>query len=304
MNRRIDRKCPLCETTKIVRTVVKDTFDEAKLSSFSFSSRKSPEQMHFRMVLCAECCLLYASPIPVLDWFQDEYEKADFNAEEESAQAASTYSEYLMAFLGKLPDLKGALDIGAGDGTFIEKLVEAGLEGVAGVEPSLRPVSLAKPEIRPLIRTEFFDVNNFEPSSFSLITCFQTLEHLPEPKKLFEDVFTLLRPGGMFYTVSHDYASFTTKILGSRSPIFDIEHLQLFSPKSLSYCYRKSGFINVEISPLVNSYNLSYLLKLMPMPHGLKAILSGIFDKTGLGGVILPLRLGNMFAVGFKPPNR
>lgn len=40
------------------------------------------------------------------------------------------------------------------------------------------------------------------------------------------------KEGSIAYLVCYDYRSFVNKILGMKSPIYDIEHLQLFSKKA------------------------------------------------------------------------
>jgi SAM-dependent methyltransferase len=83
--------------------------------------------------------------------------------------------------LSQPPDRRGALDIGAGDGVFLDRLIDCGFSRVCGVEPSVAPIEAAKPSVRSLIRRGLFDPAAFEPDSFSLITCFQVMEHLWDP---------------------------------------------------------------------------------------------------------------------------
>jgi hypothetical protein len=54
------------------------------------------------------------------------------------------------------------------------------------------------------------------------------MEHVLDPKVIALPAFRLLRPGGAFVTVTHDHRGRLNRLLGRRSPIIDIEHLQLF----------------------------------------------------------------------------
>ena len=49
-----------------------------------------------------------------------------------------------------------------------------------------------------------FDADDFPPGSLSLVTCFQTIEHLGDPLKFCKDVARLLRPGGALLLVGHN----------------------------------------------------------------------------------------------------
>lgn len=281
--------------------VMEATFDESKLDGFAFASRKLPEFMHFRMVRCPVCDLLYVTPSPALEWLQQGYREAEFDAGLESRYAARTHSRMLPAIIKRLPDLNGALDIGAGDGAFVTQLLRHGFCGIIGIEPSRTPLAQAHESIRPFLREGFFSGDEVESGSLSLVTCFQTLEHTEQPGQLAHQAFALLKPGGAFLCVAHNYRSLSARLLGTKSPIYDIEHLQLHSRRSLREMYERAGFIDVVVKPLRNDYPLSYWLKLLPIHVGLKKMLITGLDQLGLGRILLPIWAGNLWALGYKP---
>jgi hypothetical protein len=121
---------------------------------------------------------------------------------------------------------------------------------------------------------------------------------------LCEAAIQLLTPGGAIYLIGHDRESFVNRALGTRSPIFDIEHQQLFSKKSMRYLLEKAGFTGVEITSIRNRYPLSYWMKLLPLPLGLKKGLIRILTACGLGRLSIALNVGNLAAVGYKPAGR
>lgn len=273
--------------------------DAAKLDDFAFASRKAPELMHHRLVLCQGCDLLYASPAPTAGTLHQAYEAAAFDSGEEAAYASETYGEALADLLPRLPATGGALDIGTGDGAFLSVLLRAGFDDVAGVEPSAAPVRAAAPEVKALIREGPFRGDDFEAGRFRLVTSFQTLEHLSDPLAMCRDAYDLLADGGALYVISHNRKAPANRVLGRRSPIYDIEHLQLFSPGSLQSLFERAGFEGVTVRPIVNRYPIRYWAKMLPVPSGarsaaLKALGPGLSSKA------VPLPAGNMAAIGFK----
>ena len=100
------RVCPICRSNDSTRVFLAANYDESKLDAFSFASRKLPEFMHFRMVCCPTCDLLYATPAPHLDWVHQQYQSADFDGGEESQYAALTYARHLGRIVNRLPDLE------------------------------------------------------------------------------------------------------------------------------------------------------------------------------------------------------
>ena len=296
-----ERPCPVCGDDDDSHVVAEADFDEALFDELAFASRKTPEFMHFRLVRCPRCDLVYANPAPTADWLRGQYRAAHFDAPEPSRHAAATYARELARFEARLPSREGALDIGAGDGAFVTALLERGWSGVVGLEPSRAPIEQATDDVRPHLREGFFASDAAAPESLSLVTCFQTLEHGDDPLAVFHAAFEWLRPGGAFFAIAHDSRALSAKLLGTRSPIFDIEHLQLHSRRSLAFQYERAGFTGVEIRGLRNDYPLAYWLKLLPLAAERKKSIGRGLERVGLGKLVVPVWPGNLAAVGFKP---
>lgn len=296
----VSRACPLCGSDDQSSVFAPEHFDPAQLGQFAFASRKLPEYMHYRLIVCPNCDLLYSAPIPSLDTLATAYQSADYDSGVEARYASHTYARLLRGILGRLPDRVGALDIGAGDGAFLRELLDLGFSEVTGVEPSEAPIAAAAESIRPLIRRALFRPQDFAKESFRLITCFQTVEHLYDPLQMCRDAHSLLKPGGALFLVFHNRRAMSARLLGLRSPIFDIEHLQLFSRRSARCLLQTAGFKNVRIDSVVNRYPLNYWLKLFPLPAAAKKAARAIAERIGIGRLPLPLPAGNLAAVGFK----
>jgi SAM-dependent methyltransferase len=199
-----------------------------------------------------------------------------------------------------LPDHEGALDVGASDGAFLEELLELGFRDVKGIEPSEASVTSAKMHIRPLISNTFFNINAFMPQSQSLISCLQTIEHIENPREFFNSAFHLLQPQGALFVVAHNYRSFSARILRNRSPIFDIEHYQLFSEKSIYELFDRSGFKRVRVFPIFNTYPVRYWFKLLPISLDVKKRFIGFLQRLKIADIELTMPAGNLAAIGFK----
>lgn len=298
--RMVSRACPLCSSSDEAHVFAEASFDLGKLDAFAFASRKLPEYMHYRLVECPTCDVLYASPVPTVDELSQAYHDAAFDSQEEARHAARAYGAFLPAIKARLPSTRGALDIGAGDGAFLEELLAAGFTDVVGVEPSAAPIAAAAPHIKPLLRHKLFRPDDYASASFSLITCFQTLEHLSDPMEMCRSAQRLLAPGGALFVIAHDRRSLSARILGTKSPIFDIEHLQLFSPESARQLLTRAGFTKVDLQTVYNTYPLHYWAKLFPLPNPLKLPFVRMLKKSGVGAIPVKIPAGNLAAIGFK----
>lgn len=297
----ISRRCPICSSDDVSNVFAESNVDLSKLDAFAFASRKVPEYMHYRLIACPVCDLLYVSPMPERGELAKAYEEAAFDTGAEAGYASRTYGRFLPSICRRLPDLHGALDIGTGDGAFLEELLAMRFDRVAGVEPSSAPIAGAAPNVKPLIRQGFFDPKDFAPGTFSLVTCFQTMEHVDDPMALCRGAMALLKPGGAMFLIGHNRRALSAKLLGRKSPIFDVEHLQLFSKFSALEMMRRAGFTDIRVTSFVNRYPLHYWMKLLPMPAGVKLGLIRFLKAIKLGYLPLPLPAGNMAIVGFCP---
>lgn len=256
--------------------------------------------MCHQLVRCEVCDLVYADQPPDDGELAQAYHRADFDSGQEAADAASAYIRAARQTLAKLPRRQRALEIGTGTGVFLDELKNAGFDEVVGLEPSAAAVEAAEPHRRPWIRLSMFEEDAFEPASFDLICCFMTLEHVRDPRALTEAVYRLLRSGGAFVVVVHDYRSSVNRLMGARSPIIDIEHLQLFSRASVTQLLSNCGMQDVEVHSFSNRYRLAYWTRLAPLPAPLKAAVGAVLRKTRAGQVRVSINVGNLFASGFR----
>ncbi|HXZ99879.1 MAG TPA: class I SAM-dependent methyltransferase [Candidatus Binatia bacterium] len=275
--------------------------DSRAWSSKTFSSRKVPEFMHYRLVRCINCDVIYADPAPDARDLEDVYRRAAYDSKDEAVLASRTYGRLLDRCLGRLPDRDAAVDIGTGDGSFLGELISRGFQNVEGIEPSVAPRMAADPEIRPLIRQAVFAAGLFPAESQTLVTCFQTLEHVPEPLAVAREAYRILKPGGIFMVVAHNHRSLSSRVLGSGSPIYDVEHLQLFSPRSLTCLMRRAGFQSPEVHPITNRYHLRYWAQVVPWPPRVRKPAMRLIEAAGIGRLVVPIRAGNLVGLGYKP---
>ncbi len=284
----IERNCPICNI-KSQHLYREENFSLEKLNAFSFSSRKEPEPFNLRLFLCENCDLIYANPILEIKKLKDEYAAASFDSSAEETYAAKTYTKYLPK------NFNSALDIGCGGGKFLEELKARGIQDLCGLEPSYAAIACAQPEIKKFIIADFFNKNLID-RKFDLISCFQTFEHVTDPLELSHEAYSLLNEKGKFFVVTHNFRGLVNKILGKKSPIYDIEHMQLFSPKSLHRTLRQAGFRDIKIFTITNKYPLSYWIKLLPKFPFKKQI----YNLSKKINFPLSFSVGNIAAIAVK----
>lgn len=296
------RPCPVCGASPSGAPVfVEGTLDPARLDGFSFASRKIPEFMSHRMVRCRSCDLVFVDRPPGQEELGRAYHQARYDSSEEAEDAALTYAAAIAPILAGLPRRGSALEIGAGTGAFLEHLQRAGFDTLCGIEPSAAAIEAAPLHRRAWLREAIFDEAVHAPQSFDLVCCFMTMEHVLDPGALARAVWRLLRPGGAFVIVTHDYRSMVNRLMGRRSPIVDVEHMQLFSAASARHLFEACGFRHIGQRPLVNRYALKYWVRLLPLPASIKPRIATAAAGQRLGQVRIGLNVGNLFTSGIRP---
>jgi SAM-dependent methyltransferase len=287
------RLCPACGG--IGKEKFSANIEEEKISPFSYSSRKRPELMHYALMECQTCRTLFVEKVPDLDELIENYVVASFDSRIESEYAAKTYGKYLNRL--DLIRNRRILDIGCGDGTFLKKATSLGAESVLGVEPSNGALESAG-EVGNLIRTIPVEQCDYQ-FEFDLVTCFQTLEHLVDPKIVLSKMCSAAISGGYVAVVCHNRLSLVNRLMGRRSPIFDIEHLQMFSVEGLEKIFQSTNLEIVVSKQILNSYPLGYWLRLFPMPKIMKDFFESRRDSF-LMRIPVSLFVGNRLVIAQK----
>lgn len=296
------RSCPVCSTeSSAAKLFLKQNIDPARVSAFSFASRKLPEFMCHQLVQCPTCDLVYANEPPDQSVLAHAYHVASFDSAQEADDAALAYEKAVVPVLSHLKSKGAALEIGAGTGIFLDVLKAQGFQTVVGVEPSAAAIAAAPAHRRGWIREDIFRESDFQAQSFDFICCFMTLEHVRDPHEIVSAASRLLRPGGAIALVTHDYRSAVNRLLGKRSPIIDIEHMQLFSPVSIRELLQRNGFGAIEVDSFKNRYALRYWIRLLPLGAGMKQGMIKGLDAIGMADIKLSFNVGNMLSFGYRP---
>ena len=256
--------------------------------------------MCHRLVQCTNCDLVYADRPPAADELAHLYNVAEYDSSEEADDAAAAYIKAVKPTLDKLARRQRVLEIGTGTGVFLEHLSREGFVELLGVEPSSSAIAAAPEYRRAWIREGIFQEKDFMPNSFDMVCCFMTMEHVHDPEVVAKAAYNLLRSGGAFVTVTHDYRSPVNRLLGKRSPIIDIEHMQLFSECSVRHVFTSTGYSDISVNAFVNRYALRYWIRLAPLPRYVKSVLSSSMAYTELGKIKIGLNVGNIITAGFK----
>lgn len=291
----INKNCPICNTNKYSKVIYKSNL-ENNLHNINYSGRKKPDGLHYEMLRCKKCTLLYASQIYKNNITEKLYIESDFSYQSEINGLKKTYGNCLFEAEKLVSNKQNFIEIGCGNGFVLELAKESGWRNIMGVEPSLKSIENANPIIKNNIKNGIFDVDDYQKNFFDMVFVAMLIEHVPDINKFLNDIYKILKPGGIFITICHNERHFLSKLLKNKHPIINDEHNYVFSPDTLKELYKINQFKNVQTKNLKNYYPIEYWLKMMPLKLDFinKYLLNNIL-KINIG-----IKAGNIYAIAIK----
>jgi SAM-dependent methyltransferase len=101
-----------------------------------------------------------------------------------------------LRLLQSLPSGSRVLEIGVGQGAFLEKAQRAGLQ-ICGMELNPAGAQAARDKGFKIVEKDMAALHEEDPTLWDAICAFQVLEHLPEPRIFLDQAIALLKPGGL-----------------------------------------------------------------------------------------------------------
>lgn len=139
------------------------------------------------------------------------------------------------------------LDVGCSSGAFLDTAKKLGAS-TYGVEPAAKAAQTAKLKGHD-VKAAFLQDVGYSDNSFDLITLFEVIEHLKSPKELLDEMYRILKPGGLVMISTGNAKSLTVNVLKERWDYFSINrhggHISFFNPNSIVSITKQSNF-NVE----------------------------------------------------------
>jgi len=144
----------------------------------------------------------------------------------------------------RVPKIKGRLlDYGAGSGEYLSKLYQYGWDDLWGYDPSPESFITKEETVSRIYENDLFPVSDQLKGSFDYIHSFHSLEHVPNPTKVLDAWYQLLKPGGKIIIATPNIASFFSRLFNRywyylTAPL----HYVLFTSKSLEKVLQNVGF--------------------------------------------------------------
>ncbi len=263
------------------------------------------QQAHY--FICGSCALIFQHPLPtsrsMSTWADAEYASGAYHDYVAARPMKIRHFEQRLDDIGDVVRSGRLLDVGCSCGYFMEVAAARGFD-VHGVEFSSSAIAAAAPGIRPRIfegRLEDMPAKGL----FDVVSAFDLIEHVHDPRAFLRRCAGLLKPGGVLLVSTPDTGHFLRFLMGSRWPMLQpMQHLSLFSRKALAGALRAEGFEVVSVTTCYKTLSVDYLVNQIRSLNPLLSRILGAVTRPVPASVLRKYRrvnIGEILAVGRRP---
>lgn len=208
-------------------------------------SNPAVAQILFSFYKCRDCGFIFVAPTPNLANVYAETTMPEFGEGEQ------IWNTHYLDSINKHTGGKGKLlEIGFGNASFLQLAQANGWE-VYGTEMSNSLAVYAQEQLKlPNIQLGSIEEIGYPDNFFDVVSGFNFIEHVPDPRKTLEEIWRILRPGGiaalMCPNISGIYHQLMPEILADNDPLkitwVPPYHLSYFSKENLRILLQDVGF--------------------------------------------------------------
>jgi SAM-dependent methyltransferase len=213
---------------------------------------RGPDRFHGRrekytLLCCRACSLVWLRRPPKAGEMHLHYTDAYHKLISAAGETSPARWEDRKAALTPYKQSGALLDLGCSSGSFLEFMGSESWK-LYGVEMSAESARTAEERSKAQVFVGDILDAPFPRESFDVITCFDVLEHLYEPRRVMSRVGEWLKPGGIFYVLVPNVNSAEARVFGSYWHGLELpRHLFHYSPASLKFLAESAGLREVSL---------------------------------------------------------
>ena len=272
-------------------------------SSSGFYARKSGHDLW----RCRSCAFMYVDPLPEIGELYSEgyftggssnhgYTSYDVD----KVPMIPAFHTYLDRIKELLPGTGKLLDVGAATGFFVDIATKEGFDA-EGVEISAYAAASGRAKGLRILTGTLADIS--AQKTFDVITMFDVIEHVRDPRADLLHARARLRQGGLLVLNTPDAGSLYARVLGERwHLIVPPEHLDYFTRRAMRILLEQTGFETCVVTTIGKRFTLSYIFATLHRWQGLSVWAHAArFSARHLSRLAIPINVrDNMFVIARK----
>ena len=192
------------------------------------------------------------------------------------------------------------LDVGAYCGIFVDVAREAGF-AAEGLELSRWAAAQAR-KLGLVIHEQTLSERAGSGDLYDVLTMWDVIEHVADPRRELAAAFALLRPGGRLHLSTIDTGSLVARALGPRWPWLMHMHLCYFDQQNLSALLESVGFRVIGRRNYTHTVSAAYLFRKAAASFPLLAPLLRAASFFVPARLAVPVSLGDNMVITAERP--
>ncbi len=290
--------CNLCGAQNF-QLVYPSTLTRDTPTAQDFRCTSAAYGVHPPIVRCNGCGLVYANPRWASAVVQENYSVVqDPIYVQEREGRVLTFTRNLKPFedLARASATRRLLDVGCHIGVMVELAQARGWEAW-GVEPSTWAAEQARARGLNVITGTLAEAKLPE-NYFDVVTLWDVVEHLTDPRAELDQIHRVLKPGGILAVHTIDIESAFARVLGKRWPWLMEMHLYYFSPHTLGKMLQTLGFEIVRANPQGRFLRVGYLAtRIAAYNPTLARWIHALAARLNLLEKAIPVNFGDLFTM-------
>jgi 2-polyprenyl-3-methyl-5-hydroxy-6-metoxy-1,4-benzoquinol methylase len=223
------------------------------------AQRYPREYMHGNLWFCLDCGLRFIFPHPHLEALKAVYNEDYYSSSDSNEQGYSDYygdrPNILRTFRRRVGSLRRvvpgkarSLDVGCAYGFFLEAAAQAGWDAY-GIDISQHAIECARESLGDRVWEGDFLEEELPVERYDVITMWDYLEHVRDPKANLAKAHRLLVDGGVLALATPDVGSLPARTFRHRWMGYKLdEHLVYFSRSTIRRLLEEAGFRVLSMS--------------------------------------------------------
>ena len=238
-----------------------------------------------QVVRCNNCSLVYINPQLKPELIVESYSEGSDDLFVSQAKGREITFKNCLKKIKKYKRGGKILDIGAAGGSFLHVARKEGWD-VEGIEPNKWLCEWCNKNYGFSLKPGTLNDYSFPDNTFDVITLWDVLEHVHDPKSVLLECNRILKDDGLIVINYPDFGSWIAKALGRKWAFLLSVHLYYFTPKTIKRMLGKSGFEILKTKPHFQTLALGYLcFRMKPYSkiiHKISTIVVKLFKMDSL----------------------
>jgi len=260
---------------------------------------------------CTVCRLVSTWPIPDSQTIEEHYKRKAVagnyellrNYSDQYRNVYEGFADIIEKTSGRGTGDKRLLDIGCFRGDFLEVMTRRGWD-VFGIELQTDAAAEASRRFPGRIYSGDVTTMQLPVKTFDVVSMTGLIEHVVDPVALIRSVNQRVRENGLVFLQTPNSTSFLARMMGKYWPPYcPIEHIHLFSAKSLNLLLKNKGFRVSVMLPHWKRLPIAYVFRMLGnFGPELQRLVAPVFNciPPSARARSLPFYVGEMIIVARK----